>query len=254
MPALLTGRVAAISPTSFPILFGVLVQNPGIIYGLFPGAEVADGPLVYGLLVRREDVALSVKDLGGRIILAINPFTQLNIRTILEKAGMEKARWPEVRVASRDAALKALSEGGADAIIMDQPALAIALQSDRFRLLESNPRARYIGSPYWSGSGAVMQTTWKERSAELGRVVAAIDKAILWTREHELEAHRILAAELGIDASVADQMGGYYFPLSSDKVPLDQIDSTISALVQTGLLPSSPRTSDFFPRGLYGRQ
>ena len=51
MPALISGRVDILSPTSFPVLFGVMSRNPGLLYAVFPGAEVSDGPTVYGLVI-----------------------------------------------------------------------------------------------------------------------------------------------------------------------------------------------------------
>lgn len=68
MPALLSGRVSVISPTSFPVLMNVMSENPGSLYALFPGAEVADGPAVYGFVVKRDFTGTSVRDFGRGVL------------------------------------------------------------------------------------------------------------------------------------------------------------------------------------------
>lgn len=185
--------------------------------------------------------------------MAINPYTQVNIRTILTSAGIPRNEWPEIRVASREAALGAVADGTAQAAIMDQPALAVALASGDYRLLEANPRARHIGSPYWSGAGAVTRERWNERHDDLVRVMEAVDDALARIQADPESAHRVLAKRLGIDEKVASQMGGYYFPRSNEVVPLEGIGATVDALVSAGLLDEQIDLSDFFPPGLYGR-
>ena len=252
MPALLSRRVDIISPTSFPVLFGVMLKNPGLLYAVFPGAEIANGPTVYGLVVSKSSAAHTLDDLRNKIIIAINPYTKVNMETILASAGMPRKEWPQIKVASRDAALKAISDGQADAAIMDQPALAVALASGEYRLLESNPRAKYIGSPYWSGSGAVLVQTWKSKEALFTNVMRAVDAALLEIQRDPQAAHRILAARLGLDQDVADQMGGYYFPMSTDVVDVAAIEGTADALVKAGLLQQAVNLKGLFPPHTYG--
>jgi ABC-type nitrate/sulfonate/bicarbonate transport system substrate-binding protein len=254
MPALLSGRVDILSPTSFPVLFGVMHQHPGTVYAVWPGAEVLEGPTVYGFVVRNDSTGTSISDLRGRTVMAINTYTQINIQTILTSAGIPRDEWPEIRVANREAALGAVADGTAQAAIMDQPGLAVALASGDYRLLEANPRARHIGSPYWSGAGAVTQERWSERRDDLMRVMEAIDDALQRIKSEPEAAHRVLSRRLGIDERVASQMGGYYFPKSNEAVPLDGIRATVNALVLAGLLPERIDLSNFFPPGLYGRQ
>jgi ABC-type nitrate/sulfonate/bicarbonate transport system substrate-binding protein len=254
VPALLSGRVDILSPTSFPVLFGVMYQHPGTVYAVFPGAEVLNGPTVYAFVVRKDFVGTGVQDLRRSVVMAINPYTQVNIQTILTAAGIPRDEWPEIRVAGREAALKAVSDGTATAAIMDQPATAVALASGEYRLLEANPRARHIGSPYWSGAGAVLCDRWDARHDDYLRLMHAIDDAIGRIEADPDAAHRVLARRLGLDESVASQMGGYYFPKSSEAVPLDGIRATIDALVKAGLLPGPISLDAFFPPGVYGRR
>lgn len=252
MPALLADRVNIISPTSFPTLFGVMSQHPNLLYAVFPGAEISDGQTVYGFIVKSDSQAKSVQDLGGSVIMAINPYTKVNVQTILSSAGLRKESWPEIRVASREAALQAVATGTATTAIMDQPALAVALSSPDFRLLEANPRAKYIGSPYWSGSGAVKKTVWDARKSDFEHLMAAVDEAVNTIRNDSLSAHRILAVRLGLNQEIADEIGGYYFPLSHESVPREGIQKTSDALRAAGLLESSLSLKEFFPPKLYG--
>jgi ABC-type nitrate/sulfonate/bicarbonate transport system substrate-binding protein len=253
MPALLADRVDMISPTSFPVLFGVMAAHPGLLYAVLPGAEVTGGQVVYGLLTRPDFKGSSVKDLRGGVVIAINPYTRVNMEMILSAAGVEKAHWPQVRVSSREAALQAVRAGKATAAIMDQPALAVALGSGGYRLLEANPRAKYVGSPYWSGAGAVKCAVWKARNTELRGVLAALDDAIKFIRDNPEAAHRILAKRLGLPLAIAKQCGGYYFPLTSEPVPEAGIDETVNALIAAGLLQHRVPLEGLFPPGLYGK-
>jgi NitT/TauT family transport system substrate-binding protein len=254
MPALLADRVDILSPTSFPTLFGVMVEHPNLLYAVFPGAETTEGQTVYGLVVKSDFKGQSVKDLRGGVIMAINPFTKVNIQTILNSAGIPKENWPEVRVASREAALQAVGDGTATAAIMDQPALATALASSGYRLLEANPRAKYIGSPYWSGAGAVKRDVWNARKSDFDKLMAAVDEATLAIRRDPRAAHQNLTARLGLRPEIADQIGGYYFPVSSESVPKDGIEKTVEALRAAGLLNSPLPLTNFFPPGTYGEK
>jgi len=252
MPALISKRVDILSPTSFPVLFGVMLKKPGLLHAVFPGAEVDGGPTVYGFVVSKNSSLTNIDNLRSKIVMAINPYTKMNIQTILSSAGMSKNQWPEIKVAAREAALKAVSDGQADAAIMDQPALAVAIASRDFRLLEANPRAKHIGSPYWSGSGAVLTQNWKENKAVFTKLMAAIDKALSEIERDPKAAHRILAKRLGLDQGIADKMGGYYFPKSTDAVDMTGIKATVRALVDAGLLEGPLNMEGFFPPETYG--
>ncbi len=254
LPALLADRVDIISPTSFPTLFGVMVQHSNLLYVVFPGAEVTDKETVYGLIVRSNSTAQTIRDIHSGVLMAINPYTKVNIQMILSAAGIPTQNWPEVRVASRELALQAVSDGTANAAIMDQPALAVALTEGGFRLLESNPRAKYVGSPYWSGSGAVKRDIWGSRKDEFDRLFAAIDESVTLIRKDSRKAHQILATRLGLPPVVADQCGGYYFPLTNEQVDKLGIQKTIDALRSAKLLEGSLSLDTLFPPGLYGQQ
>lgn len=252
MPALLSNRVDILSPTSFPVLFGLMNQNPGAVFAVFPGAEILNGPTVYGLVVKNTFSGKEISDLQKQVVMAINPYTQINIKTIFSSANIQRENWPDIRVANRDVALKAVADGTAQAAIMDQPALAVALTSGDFKLLVANPRAKYIGTPYWSGSGAVTCSIWEKRRDDFLLLLKAIDESIKRIRADSKAAHQILAKKMGIDEKIAEQMGGYYFPLSDEAVPLAGIDSTVDALVSASLLPQKIEMERFFPPGLYG--
>jgi len=252
MPALISKRVDILSPTSFPVLFGIMLKNPGLLHAVFPGAEIEGGPTVYGFVVGVSSTASSLDDLRGKTVMAINPYTKINIQTILSSAGMPKDEWPEIKVAAREASLQAVSNGQADAAIMDQPALAVAITSGEYKLLEANPRAKHIGSPYWSGSGAVLSEHWKSEANAFAKLMEAVDAALVEINRDAAGAHRILAKRMGLDQSIADQMGGYYFPKSSDKVDMAGIKATVQALVDAGLLDEPIGLTGFFPPHIYG--
>jgi ABC-type nitrate/sulfonate/bicarbonate transport system substrate-binding protein len=254
MPALLSDRVDVLSPTSFPTLFGVMSQHPDLLFALFPGAEITDGQTVYGFVVTASSTAQSIKEIHGGKILAINPYTQVNVQMILNAAAVPKNNWPEIAVATREVALQALLDGKADVAILDQPALAVALESKKFRLLESNPRAKYVGSPYWSGAGAVKREVWNSRTTDFERLIQAIDEAVSYIKSDPLRAHQIMASRLGLKSEIANQIGGYFFPLSTEKVEKDGIAKTVDALKSAGLLDGTISLTHFFPPGLYGEQ
>jgi ABC-type nitrate/sulfonate/bicarbonate transport system substrate-binding protein len=254
LPALLADRVDVVSPTSFPPLFGIMVQHTNLLYVVFPGAEVSGGQTVYGLIVRSNSTDQSVRDIRGGVIMAINPYTKVSIQMILSAAGAPKENWPDIRVASREVAVQAVSDGTATAAIMDQPALAVALTAGGFKLLESNPRAKYVGSPYWSGAGAVKREAWNSRKADFEHLLAAVDESIALIRKDSHKAHEILAARLGLSQAIADQCGGYYFPLTTDPVDKAGIQKTVDALRSAGLLEGPVALDNFFPPGLYGEK
>jgi len=251
MPALISDRVDIISPTSFPVLFGVMSENPDLLYAVFPGAEIKDGPTLYGIIVNKDFKGSDLFDLKNKSIMAINPFTKINIETILFSAGIPKTEWPTIKVSSREAALSAILDNTVDAAIMDQPQLAVALSSPDFKLLEANPRAKYIGSPYWSGAGAVQKETWIEKENEFNKMMVAIDQALDYIKTNNLESHQILAKKMELDINIANQMGGYYFPKSTDNVNISGIKSTTDILIEAGLLKKEILLNNFFPKNYY---
>lgn len=254
MPALLSDRVDIISPTSFPVLFGIMIQHPKILYSVFPGAETLEGQTVYGIIVGSNSSSSSIRDLIGGTIIAINPYTKINIQMILNSAGILNDDWPEIRVANRESALQAIDNGKANAAILDQPALAKALSTGRYKLIEKNPRAKFIGSPYWSGSGAVKQTVWISRIEEFKKLMNVIDDAVTIIRSDSIGSHKILLEELELEPEIANQCGGYYFPFSYEYVPKGGILNTIDALFSANLISEKLNIDSFFPSGLYGEK
>jgi len=253
MPALISDRVDIISPTSFPVLFGVMSENPDLLYAVFPGAEIKDGPILYGIIVKNDFEGKSIFDLKGKSIMAINPFTKINIETILFSAGISKDEWPTIKVSNRESALSAVLDNTVQAAIMDQPQLAVALSSSDFKLLEANPRAKYIGSPYWSGSGAVKREIWIAKEESFNKMMIAIDQALDYIKENDLKSHQILAKRMGLEIKIANQMGGYYFPKSKDSVNIAGIKSTANIIIEAGLLKKEISTNNFFPKNYYGQ-
>jgi len=253
MPALISDRVDIISPTSFPVLFGIMSENPDMLYAVFPGAEIVDGPILYGIIVKKDFYGSTIYDLKNKSIMAINPFTKINIETILFSSGMRKSDWPKIKVSSREAALNAIINNTVEAAIMDQPQLAVALSSSDFKLLEANPRAKYIDSPYWSGAGAVKRENWINKHKTYKIMMLAIDQALDYIKINSLESHQILANRMGLDNKIANQMGGYYFPKSTDSVDISGIKSTANILIEAGLLKKEISTKTFFPKNYYGQ-
>ena len=251
LPALVSERVDIISPTSFPMLLGAMENNPGVFYAIMPGAEVSSGETVYGIITRKDFKGTDIHSLKGKKILAINPYTKVNLVNILHKVGFTENDVPAINIASRDIALNAVLSNDADACILDQPSLAVALRSGNFRLLESNPRAKYLGSPYWSGSGAVKQEKWKKHKELYARFMKAVDKAIAYSRDHKRESQRLLAKKLGIDPTISEQMGGYYFPVSTESVSLSEIQKTVEALINAKLMKDTIDLKNIFPTGYY---
>lgn len=251
LPALVSDRVDIISPTSFPMLLGAIENNPNVFYAIMPGAEILGGETVYGIVTKKDFEGKDIFSLKGKKILAINPYTKVNLLNILKKIGFKKDEIQQINVANRDAALSAVLKNNAVACILDQPSLAVALQSGSFKLLESNPRAKYLGSPYWSGSGAIKQEKWNKNISLYEKFLKAIDKAIKYSREHKRDSQNILADKLKIDTIIAEQMGGYYFPYSNEKVSLPEIQNTVNALINAKLMKKEINLDNLFPNNCY---
>jgi len=251
LPALVSDRVDIISPTSFPMLLGAIENNPSIFYAVIPGAEIQNDETVYGIITQKNFKGNDIYSLKGEKILAINPYTKINLLNILKKVGFQDNEIQEINVANRDAALSAVLNNIVTACILDQPSLAIALQSSNFKLLESNPRAKYLGSPYWSGSGAVKQEKWNNNKLLYKKFLNAIDKAITYSRNHKKESQVILANKLGIDVKISEQMGGYYFPYSNEKIDLQEIKKTEDALINAKLMSKEIDLNNLFPFNYY---
>lgn len=236
MDTLLTGRVDLITATSFPALFGIEAEKSGLLRFFGTGGEKKDGELVYGILVRKESTISSIKDLKGKKIGSVNQFTTVNLKLILKGAGFEPEKDVIVIPVSGEVAVSALTAGHLDALLLDQPALTIAIESTGARLLSGNPRAEYITNPYWSGAAVVTQEYLEKNPNTMLRIFRALGRAIQDIRDDSEGCKTILAKYTPLKAELAKKTGMYFLAKSSESVDLEKIQFLADILCEYKIL------------------
>lgn len=236
MDALLTGRVDIIAPTSFPSLFGIEVESPGLLKFFLPGGEKKDGDIIYGILVRKDSPMKTMEELKGKKIGVTDPITTVNLKLILKKIGLDPDRDVTIMQVDPSVAITALVSKQVDAFLLTQPDLAVAMQKGETRLLETNPRSKYIIDPYWSGAAATTAKFIEENPQKMRRLFKALDKAVDFIRANPYEAKSLLVKYTPLTSDIAQKTGMYFLSKSTEPVDLQTIQFLAHLLFEHGIL------------------
>jgi len=234
--ALITGRVDVISPASFPILFGIESERAGSIKFFHAAGEKRGGELVYGVLVREDSNISTLQNLKGMRIAVDHPVTLVNMKLILSKIGLDPDRDVNIMQIDKSIVLTALLSNKVDAILLDQPNLAAAVEKDGVKLLSANPRAEYIMDPYWSGAPATTSDYVKSNPVTIRGIMKALDKALDFIRNSPTEAKQLLTKYTPIDMNLAGKVGYYFEAKSNELVDLQSIQKLADLLVKYEIL------------------
>lgn len=236
MDTLLAGRVDLITATSFPALFGIEAEKPGLLRFFGTGGEKRGGELVYGILARENSGITSATGLKGKKIGSISTFTTVNLKLILKQLGLNPDKDVTILPVSGDVAVSALTSGHLDALLLDQPALTIAMETTGAKLISYNPRAEYIIDPYWSGAAVVSQEYLTADPKTLLKVFRALDRAIQDIRHNTEECKVILSKYTPLKTDLAKKMGMYFLAKSTETVDLEKIQFLADTLYDNQIL------------------
>lgn len=246
MDALLTGRVDVIAPTSFPSLFGIEVESSGLVKFFLTGGEEKDGDLIYGILVRKDIQATTIAELKGMKIGVTEQIARINLKLILKQVGLDPDKDVTIIQVDRSVAVTSLASKQIDAILLTQPDLTIALEKADSKLLEANPRSKYIKNPYWSGSAAVTTKFLEQNPKNIKKVLVALDKAIDFIRANPPEAKMLLPKYTPLDQDIATKTGMYFLVKTTEPVDMQTIQFLADLLVEHNILKKNIDVSKMY--------
>ena len=249
MPSLLSGDVQLLSPSSFPVIFSTAQQNPNTIIGYMTGGESMEGDILYGIVVKKSSNATSLGDLVGKTIGSASKFTVVNLRNVLGSEFNDKIGQTTIReIADKGTLLDSLRKGTVDAVIMDQPLLSSKEVIEEFKIIESNFRAKYLGNPYWSGSGIANKSWVSENEIIFNKVLSALDEALSICNKTPEIAKQMFISYFEIQDLKSNRIGMYVYPGAKFAPSEDFCEKLAKTLMANGMLGENYNFTNLFYR------
>lgn len=237
MPSLLRGATPILSPSSFPVIFSTAQQNPRVVTAYMTGGEATDGDVLYGIVTKKTSSATSLRDFVGKKIGSASKFTVVNLRNVLAAKLGDAAGSTIIReIADKGSLLDALRRDVVDAIVLDQPALSTREITEEFKIIDPNFRAKYLGSPYWSGSGVARRDWVSGHKDQFELYLTALDEALEVCKNEPLRAKRDFISYFELQGLDPAAIGLYVYPNSRFSPPLDFQRELSSILTSNGML------------------
>lgn len=252
MPALLRGDVQVLSMSSFPVIFATAQQNPGKLFAYMTGGEALDGEPLYAVIVLRHHPATSLKDLIGKTIGSVSQFTTINLRNVLANIGDTKGRTVVREFSNIKTLFDAMQKGKIDAAILDQPNLSSNEISDKFKIIEINLRARYMGESqqtdriYWSGAGIARRDWVLSNIVTFESYLAALDEALRLTRKENLLSKETFIKYFQFKGFDPNRLGMDVYPNARFSPSKEYIQKMTHEFVEIGILSSAVDDSALF--------
>lgn len=243
--ALVANRIDVAGIIGSPTFFARECESPGLVKIFLPAVET-EQRYVACFLVRKDSDVRSLQQLKGKTVGTYTGTTQaLNLRYILGKFfDVEK----DVRIVqvSSELQLTALKAGQFDALLTIEPYSTIGVSQGVARVLEANPRCKYIMSPF-PASAQVVSTEFLKRNPEtFKKYYAAIRKAVNFINANPTEAKAILPkyTELTGDEARQSNMYEWQYDETANKAKFQDLADLYS---QAGVLPRKIDVSIMFP-------
>lgn len=219
---LVDGIVAAnldvfIESSAVPVL-AVQSQAPGRLK-VFSVSSITKKSPFDAILVKEDSPIINISDLVGK---KIGVFPGSTATVLLKKhladSGMDVTGITFIPIPPQNQ-ITSLLTGNVDALHAYEPTIAIGLEKGLRKIygsvyadmLEPNPQ----------GVAVISTKFIKEHPSLAIKVIAALERAMVFMREDETEARKILAKRLNLDVSVANRSGFLYM------LPHNEIDTTI---------------------------
>jgi ABC-type nitrate/sulfonate/bicarbonate transport system substrate-binding protein len=207
-----------VEASAVPVL-AVELQSPGRLK-VFSVSSITKQAPFDTLLVKEGSSIKSLQDLAGKKIGVFPGSTATNLlRKFLADRGIDVSKITFVPVPPQNH-LTVLLGGSVDAVHAYEPTIAIALSHGGVRQLYGSVYAEMLDrNP--QGVAVVSSKFIDEHSETAKKVIGALERAIVFMREHEVEARQILAKRMNLEAPAANRSIFLYM------IPHREIDVSI---------------------------
>lgn len=209
---------AFIEASAVPVL-AVEVQSPGRLK-VFSVSTITKKAPFDALLVKNDSPIKTLSDLAGKGIGVFPGSTAtVLLKKYLSDKGVDITGITFTPIPPQNQ-LAALQDGSIDVLHAYEPTTAIALSGGGYRQLFGSVYADML-EPNPQGVAAISSRFLQEHPDIAQKVIRALERAMIFMREHDAEARQIMAKRLKLDQSVAGRTIFLYM------VPHQEIDSTI---------------------------
>lgn len=193
---------AFVEASAVPVL-AVELQSPGRLKVFSVSSITKEAPFD-ALLVKEDSPLRNLQDLAGKRIGVFPGSTATNLlRKFLADKGIDVSKITFVPMPPQNH-LTALLEGSIDVVHAYEPTIAIALSRGGVRRLYGSVYAEMLNrNP--QGVAAISARFLQEHPQAAGKVIRALERAMLFMREHEREARQILARRMNLQPKVANR-------------------------------------------------
>ncbi|MBS1712993.1 MAG: ABC transporter substrate-binding protein [Armatimonadetes bacterium] len=229
---------AAVELSLVPLLKTIKPGATKPAFKLFSASSVTADKSFDGIVVKQESTIRSVTDLSGKRVATFPGTTASASLTYAFQLIAPGKPIPVCKPTAPDLQLQALETGGVDALYCYEPTLSRA-QSSGMRLLPKSGIYAFLqeGSPV--GVAAVNTEFATSRADACKKLVAALDEAALYVRQHPKEARQILARAESVDAKVTGSMNDLNMGTSSEVrfETLQRFESLLQKMHEAGPMP-----------------
>jgi len=206
--ALVADRIDVAGIIGAPTLFAHECEKPGLIRVFLPAVETQQR-YVAAFLVPKGSPIQSISELRGKTVGTYSGTTQaLNLKYILSKF-FDPEKDARIVQVSSELQLQALAGGQFDALLTIEPYRTLGVAKGIARVLEENPRCKYIMSPFPASAMAVSNTYLQRDPEAFKKYYRAIRKAVDFINAKPSEAKAILPKYTELTKEVAAESNVY---------------------------------------------
>ncbi len=207
-----------IESSAVPVL-AIELQSPGKLK-VFSVSEITPQTPFDTLLVKDDSTIQNLADLSGKKIGVFPGSTATNLlRKYLADSKIDTSNITFVPLPPPNH-LAALLKGSVDAIHAYEPTTAIAMTKGGVRKLYGSVYAEMI-SPNPQGVAVISSNFLENYPKVSAKVIRALERAMVFMKEHDAEARQILITRMNLSESAAKQCVFLYM------LPHDNIDTNI---------------------------
>jgi NitT/TauT family transport system substrate-binding protein len=197
------------------------------------------------VLVRPDAPFKTIADLKGHSIGTYTGATQRHNLYLLLQKFMDPEH--DIKIIQVESALQiqAFDAGQFEALFTIEPQSSIVIDHNVGRVLESNVRVKYILDPFPAAANSFRADYVRKNPETAAKVVRALDRAIMYIREHESEARQLLLKYLPMEPKIASKCGIYEW-WRIDEGDITAVQRLADLMTQMGELDSQINVYSLF--------
>jgi NitT/TauT family transport system substrate-binding protein len=233
--AMVSGQLDGIVGFGLSTLFSIEENSPGQFQIYLPCAET-QRKYVNCFLVSKDSPISTISQLKGKKIGTYEGTSLLKVLELILAKFMDPEKDVTLIQVAMPLQIQALQNKQFDALFTIEPYVTIAVSKNIARVLEENPRVKYVLNPFPAGANA-FSTKFINRYPELSmKILEAQVKAVDFINSNEDSAKRILPKYVPIEPEIAVESNIYEWwkPEQVDKEAIQKYADLLTGLKLLG--------------------